>query len=425
MSDLARSGDEGELLDPGLHSQMEPTPAVVSQPAPFQHVSGEVRADIQGLRALAVILVVVHHFWTPYFEGGHLGVDVFFVVSGYLITLHLIGRPPLSGRELAQFWGRRIRRLLPAATVVLLATLALAALLTPGEQARAAAQHAIAASLYVENWAIQWDISDGAATSPPIQHFWSLSVEEQFYLIWPILIATGFLMARRKGEPHRWLALLVGGLIVVSFGLQAYGSAAIKGWVPSLGWLDYSYYGTQARLWELATGGLAAVMVTSGAGKRFVTNSRVRLMGAWSGTAFVLIAALGPDLPLVNTPMAVVGSVLVILANSDRDQMGPGLLWRNSAVQTVGDVSYSLYLWHLPVYVFAVALMGTDIPALMRLLLIALALGIALGSKRWVEDPFRRAPGLVASLPRTYLFGAALIVTVVGVALLVSGTNAP
>ncbi|GAA0336071.1 hypothetical protein GCM10009529_13290 [Micropruina glycogenica] len=284
MSDRTRSGDEGALGDPGPHSaQTNAIQSAVSPPVLWPRLAGGVRADIQGLRAMAVILVVVHHFWTPHFEGGHLGVDVFFVVSGYLITLHLIGRPPLSKREFAQFWGRRIRRLLPAATVVLLACLALAAVLTPGEAARASARHAVAASLYVENWAIQWDISHGAAVSPPIQHFWSLSVEEQFYLIWPILIATGFILARRRGEPLRWLALLVGGLIVISFGLQAYGSLAIRGWVPSLGWLDYSYYGTQARLWELAAGGLTAVLVVRGVHKRFVAGPRARVIRAWVG----------------------------------------------------------------------------------------------------------------------------------------------
>src|SRR5688572_8409814 len=151
-----------------------------------------VRRDIQGLRAVAVLIVLLFHFWPDGLTGGYVGVDVFFVISGFLISSHLLRSPPVTPRLLAGFWARRVRRLLPAASLVLLATLAASLVWLPSTQIATVARETIASALSVENWALASTATDYLAqeSAPsPLQHYWSLSVEEQFYVLWPLLIA--------------------------------------------------------------------------------------------------------------------------------------------------------------------------------------------------------------------------------------------
>jgi len=151
----------------------------------------EVRVDIQALRALAVALVVIYHLFPARLRGGFIGVDTFFVISGFLITLHLIEKPPRGGGDLLAFWARRVRRLLPASLTVLTVTLAGAWAFLPESQWETTGVQARAAALYVANWQLASDAVDYlAAESAPsaVQHFWSLGVEEQFYLGWPVLL---------------------------------------------------------------------------------------------------------------------------------------------------------------------------------------------------------------------------------------------
>src|SRR5690606_35268723 len=152
------------------------------------------------LRAVAVALVVIYHFWPWRLTGGFIGVDVFFVISGYLITTHLIARPPQSGRALAEFWGRRVRRLLPASFLVIFVTLAVCLLIMPATAWTNTASQAAASAFYVQNWflaaeSVDYLAADTAAT--PFQHFWSLAVEAQFYLVWPIVILLALALAAR------------------------------------------------------------------------------------------------------------------------------------------------------------------------------------------------------------------------------------
>ncbi len=164
------------------------------------------RPDIQGLRAIAVSLVVVYHLYPSALPGGFAGVDVFFVISGFLITGHLWRGIQKTGRlSLTDFWGRRARRLVPAAALVLAVTWGASYLLLPSSQLADTAQQIRASALYFQNWQLASDavnyLRQGSAPSP-VQHFWSLSVEEQFYLVWPLLFFAALLIARARAGRH-------------------------------------------------------------------------------------------------------------------------------------------------------------------------------------------------------------------------------
>ena len=163
------------------------------------------RPDIQGLRAVAVLLVLAYHVWPATLTGGFIGVDVFFVISGFLITGHLLQHPPRSAHDLLEFWGRRIRRILPAALLVLAVTAIAARILAPDTRWQANASEIVASALYVENWALAANAVDylaSAASPTPVQHYWSLSIEEQFYLVWPVILLVVFWLVRRLGWPR-------------------------------------------------------------------------------------------------------------------------------------------------------------------------------------------------------------------------------
>src|SRR5664279_1171320 len=159
------------------------------------------RDDVQGLRAVAVALVVAYHLWPEYVPGGYVGVDVFFVISGFLITRNLLTAPPRHRSDVVAFWGRRIRRLLPAAFLVLGSTLFASRYLAPETDWIRTAHEAIASAFYVENWMLVQQATDYLASvdSPtPVQHYWSLAVEEQFYLVWPLLLVAVTVLAGRR-----------------------------------------------------------------------------------------------------------------------------------------------------------------------------------------------------------------------------------
>ena len=212
------------------------------------------RGDIQGLRAIAVGLVVLYHLWPGKLAGGFIGVDVFFVISGFLITSHLVKNPPASLRELGNFWIRRVKRLLPASFLVLGSTLLGIRLLAPETVWRDWGYQVLAATFYVENWSLAAASVDYLATDnapSAVQHFWSLSVEEQFYLLWPLIIGGLFIVGtitRKKG-----LFTPCVGVMLFLFASLAY-SVYLTNTEPGV-----AYFSTLARGWELAVGGLIAM----------------------------------------------------------------------------------------------------------------------------------------------------------------------
>lgn len=178
------------------------------------------RADIQGLRALAVGIVLLYHLWPDRFHGGFAGVDVFFVISGFLITSHLINKPPRSWRDVAKFWARRIRRLLPASLLVLLVVGIGTFLVAPQSMWADTGRQIVSAALYVVNWdfaisSVDYLAADNAPS--PVQHFWSLSVEEQFYFLWPLIIGLAFLIGTKVGRSKWIVGFTILGVFLASF----------------------------------------------------------------------------------------------------------------------------------------------------------------------------------------------------------------
>ncbi len=372
------------------------------------------RRDIQGLRALAVVAVVIYHFWPGRLTGGFVGVDVFFVISGYLITDHLLRKPPTSPRLLAAFWARRVRRLLPAATLVLLATLAASIVWAPRTMLIGIAREAGAAALYGENWYLAITNSDYLAaheTASPVRHYWSLSVEEQFYIIWPLLLAALTLVGAKLGRPKQ---VLLAGLLLVTG-----SSLVLSVWITSTQ-PDLAYYATHVRMWELALGGVVAWLAryAPAPGGSWVRPARV--LGAYGGVVLMVAAMSTFD---ASTPFpswwALIpcgGAALVMLTAADGLPGSPDWVWRRRPVQWLGDVSYSIYLWHWPVVVLAPYALGRPNGQQPWVVMVGLIAGIALAAgltKVFVEEKLRYQQGLVRTLSRSFAMGAALITMVV------------
>lgn len=374
-----------------------------------------VRTDIQGLRAIAVSLVLVYHLSPKSLTGGFTGVDVFFVISGFLITLHLLERMPRHPRDLAAFWSRRVRRLLPASLLVLAVTLAGSRLVAPETQWANTAQQARAAVLYVVNWVLARDAVDylAAENAPsPIQHFWSLSVEEQFYFVWPVLILLlGALarLTRRRPLPVVLVGLMV--LTAVSLGYSVHETAAD----PAA-----AYFVTPTRVWELGVGGLLAT----------VSLLRPGRLRPWAGTAFAWIGLVAIGYAAVTytgkTPfpgwqaaMPVLGTAAVIAAHSPTQKgqrwLSPGPLLALRPVQWLGDVSYSVYLWHWPLVVLVPAATGRALTWTDRGAILGGTLLLAWLTKLLVEDRFRAARWGVP-LRKPFLLAATGMALVVGLA---------
>lgn len=367
------------------------------------------RIDIQALRAVAVGLVVVYHFFPDRLTGGFVGVDVFFVLSGFLITTHLLERPPVGGRDLAEFWGRRIRRLLPAALLVLLATLLAVWLLAPVTSFGDTARQAAASALYVQNWALAHQSVDylaADATPTAVQHYWSLAVEEQFYLVWPILLLGCGLVARRRRWPLRRVAgVAVAAVVTVSLGWSIATSADDPA----------SYFVSWTRFWELGIGALAAVLAPA-LGSALRDRVALRNGAAWVGVLAIVVAAVTYDgatvFPGAAALLPVLGTAVVVLADASPGPGSPLPVAGLRPVQVLGDLSYSVYLWHWPV----VVLLPEAVDGVRwwhRVAAIVAVLAVSAASQRWVEEPLRGRTPLGRPLRRSYVFalaGMALVV---------------
>ncbi len=369
----------------------------------------DVRADIQGLRALAVSSVVVFHFWPSLLPGGFTGVDVFFVVSGFLITGRILRdlerRTP--GAFVANFWAARVRRILPAALLVLGVVLVLSWLVLPESRWAGLGQHVFASALSIENWQLAREAVDygaeGAAVSP-VQHYWSLSVEEQFYLGWPVLLLLASLLAARVRFLSRFLSRR--GVLALVMAAVLVASLWYSFWVTTSD-PAAAYFVTPARVWQLAAGGLIALAAVRG----------VRVL-PWIGL-LVIAVGLGvidneTSYPGFAALLPTVGTCLVLLGG----KTGPRSFDTFASprpIQWLGDVSYSVYLWHWPLVVLAPIVLERDLTVFDTLVLLALTLTLSQLTYRFVEQPFRT--GWLLRLPaRSWLVGGVAIAVVVACA---------
>jgi peptidoglycan/LPS O-acetylase OafA/YrhL len=375
-------------------------------------MTGGFRPDIQGLRAIAVTMVVVYHLWPKALPGGFAGVDVFFVISGYLITGHMARTFAKHGRiRLLDFWGRRARRLLPAVAVVLTATWLVARQVLPTTQLPNTVEQIRASALYYQNWVLARDQTDylhSADAPSPVQHFWSLSVEEQFYLLWPFVFVLAALVAWRAGRRSgRVTALAIAaGVLGVSLWYSSYYTGAN----PSA-----AYFVTTTRIWELALGGLLTLLP----GRIVAVLARQGWLG-WIGLAMVVASALvlsnTSHFPGTVALLPVGGSALLIACGSARAVAGPSWLTSVPPMVFVGGISYSLYLWHWPIIVLWKAKSGGGIGYADGPAIIVVAVVLAWLTKMFVEDRVRLSPIITRSPARSLTTAITVLIPVVLVA---------
>ncbi|MFB2584213.1 acyltransferase family protein [Herbiconiux liukaitaii] len=343
------------------------------------------RADIQGLRAVAVVAVVLAHVlgWP---RGGFVGVDVFFVISGFLITGVLLRDHEKHGRiSLRRFWSTRFRRIAPAAVLVLAATTVAAWFLFNQPRFVQTGWDAVSSFLLVSNWRFAAEGTDYFAMDDavsPLQHFWSLSVEEQFYVVWPVLLLVLLVAFKGRGRVGAGVALAV--IVAASFAFALWQSGSNP---------PVAYFSTLTRAWELGLGGLLAVAAPLLARLPLA----VRAVLGWAGLGGVLASFfLIDDTVLFPAPwaalpvLAAAGVIVAGIGSAPKHLLFP---LSNPVSVFFGNISYSLYLWHFPVLVFLSVLM--PVRSLQGdLIILGLGLAIAVVSYFLVEQPLHRSPWL-------------------------------
>jgi len=355
------------------------------------------RADIEGLRAVSIVAVVFYHARIPGFSGGFVGVDIFFVISGFLITRLLLHEIESYQRiDVLAFWGRRVRRLLPNALLTLAATLVVTAYLVPIAQRMTNTRDVIAALVYIANYRFAdrtVDYFDQDLQFSPVLHFWSLSVEEQFYIGWPLLLM-GLAWLHRGHSNRRAIGALC-LILCASFALSLFWMSRSQ---------PHAFFNTEARVWQIATGGLLAA--ASGSLARFypILLSSV----AWLGVVGILASVI-----LFNDGLAYPGywallptvSAAAVIAGGSTSVITPKIILGFAPLQWIGRQSYSIYLWHWPLLM----LVPLALPGLPHADLIALALVVPIAAAAFalVENPMRRCSPQDVSPARTLAFAAA------------------
>ncbi|MFI5314477.1 MAG: acyltransferase family protein [Myxococcota bacterium] len=365
------------------------------------------RPDIDGLRAVAVLAVAFCHAGLPGFAGGFVGVDVFFVISGFLITQILVREIDGGSFSLLRFYERRIRRIFPALFAVQLAALGVGCWLLLPDDLVAMAKSVVATTFFSANFLFYGEAGyfDAPSLMKPLLHTWSLAVEEQFYIVFPALL----LLARGK-LGGRYVAPAI-ATVAVSFALCLVGTNNFR---------EADFYLAPTRAWELGLGCLLAL----GAAPRLVTRA-AREVAAFAGVALIAYAVLrysdNTKFPGVTALPPCLGAALVLWAGIDGSSAVGRLLSTPPAV-FVGLISYSLYLWHWPLLVFASYVLARPLGVGEAGAIVALSVLIAVGSWRYIERPFR---GGASRIGRTALFRGAAAVSLAtaaaGLALALTG----
>jgi peptidoglycan/LPS O-acetylase OafA/YrhL len=372
------------------------------------------RDDIQGLRALAILFVVAYHSGLPHVSGGFVGVDLFFVLSGFLITRLMLREIAATGTvSLRRFWARRARRIIPASALVLITTmLAVREFISPVER-KAIGTDVLWSALFSGNWRFAQQETDYLASDrdpSPVLHYWSLGVEEQFYFVWPLLLlvlAAVWRMSRRSTAAY---AGVFGAGFVAVIGVSlAYCIHTTATDQP------YAFFGTPARAWQLAAGALTALAVPVILRWRPGTRATLGAAGLtlFGLSVYVLEESGSADIPypswLALAP-TLAGVLLVASGTGPYSRLNRLLSVRPLAY--VGDLSYSLYLWHRPVLIIGVEAVGARTPAV-RLGLVALAFALSVASYHLVENPIRRARVLVRRPALSLAVGGFLVAAVI------------
>ena len=320
-------------------------------PTGSRHAGAEVavvrrfRPDIQGLRAIAILLVVLYHAHVPGIRGGYVGVDVFFVISGYLITSQLVEEVGKTGHlSLPRFYLKRVRRLLPSAIIVIVATLLVARRYAPPLFSKSLSLDGIFAALYTLNYRLAVEginYQNAGAAPSAFQHFWSLAVEEQFYLIWPLLIVFAVMLTRRWWRELLPVFLLA--VIAVSLYISQYLLATDA---------PMSYFSVESRAWEFGVGAIVALA----SGMFACMQSRIRPWVSYAGLGAVIFCGLfytdATQFPGIHALGPVLGTALALGAGCG-PRLKSEVILDNHVMQWIGKVSYPWYLWHWPILILA------------------------------------------------------------------------
>jgi peptidoglycan/LPS O-acetylase OafA/YrhL len=380
-------------------------------------VSGGFRPDIQGLRAVAVLLVALDHAGMPHLSGGYVGVDVFFVISGFLITGWLLRRTLQDGWvPIVEFYAARARRILPAATLTIVAVVIAANHYLNSVRALSVAWDAIWSGAFAANIRFSQVGTDYFARDnppSPLQHFWTLAVEEQFYLVWPALLLVMVLMFRaRTTRGHR---------VVTDATIRRIGLILGLCVVASLIWSirttpsnpTGAYFSSLTRAWELGTGALIAI----GMSRLGTLSASFRRVLSWIGLIGIMVAATTftsqTPFPGYAAALPVVGAALVIVGGLGQPASGAGSILTHQPFRLVGDVSYGFYLWHWPILILPMEYQGHSLSLATNLELLGAAFVLSLVTY-WVwENPIRHSKALMFEEPRSLILWPVAVLTVV------------
>lgn len=370
------------------------------------------RPEIQALRAIGVGAVTLYHLWPNRLTGGFVGVDVFLAVSGFLITAHLLRERADTGRiNLPAFWARRAKRLLPASLLVLTLAAVATYVIVPRQLWKQFFSEFAASALYGQNWLLAHNAVDylAADNNPsPVQHYWTLSVEEQFYVILPLLMVAAILVLGRR---HQLIAI---GSVIIAIVVGSFGYSVVETSTNPAA----AYFITPTRIWEFGVGALLALIAPEPSTR---IARPVRAAASWAGFAMILFAAVTftgkTPFPGSAAAVPVVGAALVMWAGPVGGLGGSQRLAALRPVQFLGDISYSVYLWHWPFIVLIPFVTGHHLDRSDKAIVIVATLGLAWATKQFVEDPVRFSPALLGGRrPRTVLaFTAAAMALVVAV----------
>lgn len=360
------------------------------------------RLDLQGVRGFALILVLGCHAGLPFLHGGFVGLDAFFVLSGFLITGLILAEVGRTGTiSLTRFYARRARRLLPLAATVLIFTFAGSLLLFGSVRAYETGGDISAAALYFVNWRfisqqIDYFEFEGPTVSP-VQHFWSLSVEEQFYLAWPLMVLALLFLARRAGLSPRliiWLAISSLGLASLAYGI----------------WFSphdpqSAYFSTLTRIWQIGLGCALAVVLPRALSLSQLVSSVVAGAGllALALTAWLYTSELA--YPGWYALIPTVGTAAIIVAGTATVASAPLRFLSLPPFQYLGRISYAWYLWHWPILAFAAAMFG-ELSVAENVLATCLAWIPTVVTHHLIEERFRRSSSLASRPRRALALGA-------------------
>jgi len=351
-------------------------------------VQAEFRKDLQGLRAIAVLFVLLFHAGVPGFNGGFIGVDVFFVLSGFLITGNLLREAISSGTiSLQNFYAKRIRRLLPASFLVLFFTLLTCFFFLPPVLIPSFVGDITSAVLYVSNMSFASQATDyfaSGATPSPVLHFWSLGVEEQFYIFWPMAV---LLLTKSKLHARHSVRIFASLTFITSL--------LFAGWLLPRS-QPWAFFSLPTRAWELALGAILATIIKD---IPKLEHKFINILG-FSGLILIIFSGFfirsANQFPGLLALVPTVGAGLIILAGSYKEKTLTSNLLSEAPMQYIGKISYSLYLWHWPIFVIPAIMVGHSLSWPIRALLFLITLVTAALSEKFIEGPFKA--GLLTNL---------------------------